>query len=128
MTSDTYYQCIQALAPTYGEMPLTKKQFLVKWMKEHPGVDLSPATDKELLAITNYLNHRSMKFDLLGDEPPYARYKDAVLCLNYEKTEWVLLERRPEDQLWDLWYYTQQDNSDDRFAQGTRNIFSLKTC
>lgn len=128
MTRETYYEAMSALAPTNGEMPMSYKQHLTRWMRENPGVDLSPATEKELLAITNYLNHTSLDCDLFGDKLPFARYKDAVLCLNFEHTEWVLLERRPEDQLWDLLEYSQQVKPDRAFSDGMRNIFSLKTC
>ena len=124
----TYYQAIQALVPTNGDMPLNYKQFLVNWMKKHPGADLTPANDKELLAITNYLNHTSLDCDLFGDKMPFARYKDAVLCLNFERTEWILLERRPDDQLWDLLEYTQRVRDEDKLDVDMRGIFSLKTC
>ena len=112
MTETSYYELIRHLVPVNGEMPSQHKAEIVDYMKKHPDVKIEPATNKELAAIFNYLNHTSLECDFLGDNPPYARYKDAILCLNYKKTEWILLERIQEEQLWDLWYKIKQSQND----------------
>lgn len=122
MTEDRYYELMRLLVPINGEMPAHYKTEIVKYMKQHPDVKLEPATDKELGAIFNYLNHTSLDCDLFGNNPPYARYKDAVLCLNYKKTEWILLERIQEEQLWDLWYKIKQ-SQDDTLNKSMGSIF-----
>jgi len=125
MNQETYYQVMKTLAPSYGEMPIEGKKAIIEYMKEHPDVRYEPATDKELGAIFNYLNHKSMDVDII-DNMGFVRYKDAVLCINFERTEWVLLERRPDDQLWDFLDYIMQHNEDKEFCDSMRNIYALK--
>lgn len=126
MTKSEYYDAIKCLVPTEGEIPLEKKREIVQFMQKHPGINLSPATDKELGAILNYLNHTSKTVDFLSGNLGFTRYKDAVLCLNYEKTEWTLLERRPDDQLWDIWNYIQQYNDDPEFELSMSGVYGLR--
>lgn len=126
MTSEEYYQVMDALAPSMGEMPIEIKRKITDFLREHPGLDISPATDKELGAIFNYLNHKPKEIDFFNGDPGFARYKDAVICLNYEKTEWVLLTRRPDDLLWDVWNYIQHFKTDTEFERNMRNIYSLR--
>lgn len=122
MTETSYYELIRQLVPVNGKMPSQHKAEIVNYMKQHPDVKIEPATNKELAAIFNYLNHTSLECDFLGNNPPYARYKDAILCLNYKKTEWILLERIQEEQLWDLWFKIKR-NQDDTLNKSMGSIF-----
>lgn len=110
-----YYEIIRQLVPVNGEMPLDKKRKVADYLKEHPSVSIARATDNEIGAILNYLNHKCLECDMFGDNPPYLRFKDAVLCLNENQTEWLLLDREPEELLWDVWYFmnNKQDDSVD---------------
>lgn len=125
MNPQTYYDSMKLLAPSYGIMPTEYKKAIVDYMREHPDTRCEPASDKELAAIFNYLNHTSMDVDFL-ENPGFTRYKDAVLCINYEHTGWVLLERRPDEQLWDLFQYIQSHYEDRKFDKTMANIYSLK--
>lgn len=126
MTSEEYYQVMDVLAPTMGEMSIETKRKITDFLRAHPEVDAAPATEKELGAIFNYLNHKPKEVDILTGDLGFARYKDAVICLNYEKTEWVLLTRRPDDQLWDIWRYMQRLNQDEEFEHTMSGIYSLR--
>lgn len=125
MTKEGYYTAIRELVPTYGEMPLSYRKELTEMLRKNPKTKIEPATDNELGAILNYLNHRCMEVDLLCGNPGFVRYKDAVLCVNYEHTEWILLERRPDEQLWDLWNYLLNLNHDEHDLD-LSNIYSVK--
>lgn len=125
MTREEYYSIIKVLAPSNGEMPISYKKRIVDFLKKHPEYEHKPASDKELGAIFKYLNARCMEVDILGDKPGFVRYKDALLCMNFENTQWILLERNPEEQLWDLWEYINT-TPDKKFSKNMSNIYTLK--
>lgn len=125
MNQETYYQCIRTLVPSYGAMPTENKKLIVDYMKTHPDVKYEAATDKELAAIFNYLNHTSMDVDM-DENMGFLRYKDAVLCINYEHTGWILLERRPDDQMWDFLHYLIDHDVDPEFCNSMSNIYAIK--
>ena len=126
MTEKEYYNVVRALVPTYGEMPASYKKELTNMLRKNPHTRLEPATENELGAIINYLNNRCMEIDMLCGNPGFVRYKDAVLCVNYEHTNWILLERRPDEQLWDLWNYMVNLENDEQFNRDMSNIYTIK--
>ena len=126
MTEKEYYDAIRALVPSYGEMPLSYKQELVDRLKKNGKTKFEPASDKELQAVIGYLNATCMETDLMCGNLGFGRYKDAVLCINYEHTGWILLERRPDEQMWDLWNYMINLEFDEILSKDMSNIYSIK--
>lgn len=125
MTKQEYYNAIKAMVPSCGEMSFSCRAELAQLMRK-TGEIATPATNNELGAIINYLNNRCMDVDLWGDNPGFMRYKDAVLCINYEHTGWILLERRPEEQLWDLWDRLENLVDDEQLNQDMSTAYSSK--
>lgn len=127
MNKEQYYDVIRALVPSYGEMPLSFKKEIINVLRNSPNTRLEPATDNEIGAVLNYLNHTCMEVDMMCGKNGFVRFKDAVLCINYEQTEWILLERRPDEQLWDLWNYVVNLENDEQFEKDMSNIYTIKS-
>lgn len=126
MTKEEYYDIVRLMVPTMGEMPLSRKKELTDMLRKNGKTKFEPATNDEIQAIIRYLNTTSMEIDYSCGQMGFGRYKDAVLCINFEKTSWMLLERRPEDQMWDLYEYMVNREFDELIEKDMSNIYSIK--